>query len=105
LGGLHGLVVRDFRYFSERGLPGLLGLALVSACFALLVLRSPRRDQFFLLHRALLAGAVIFLALSVNYTYLRLELVAVPPLAVGFALALSWARNWVSATLPAPHHG
>ena len=43
-------------------------------------------DEFFRLIRATLLGAALYIALSVNYSALRLELVFLPAVAVGLAL-------------------
>jgi hypothetical protein len=52
------------------------------------LLRRGGEDPYFRLIRATLLGACLYIAISINYTNLRLELVFVPGLAVGLALLL-----------------
>lgn len=78
----------DLRYPIENGLPPLsilLGLLVITGLVALYGF-SARRDPFLGLARGSGAGALIIVAISINYTAMRLELVFVPAIAVGLAL-------------------
>jgi hypothetical protein len=84
----------------------LIGAALLVAV-AYMFIAGPRGDPFFMLSRAGLVGAAALIAISINYTDLRLELVFIPGVAaaLGFALTgpLSPARAWLSRRVsPSP---
>jgi hypothetical protein len=72
----------------------LSGLLVLVALTAIVVVRR-RPDPYFELVRAATVGCVLMLALQPNRTWLRLELVFVPVLAVGVALAADTALAWV----------
>jgi hypothetical protein len=57
------------------------------AATAYMVIAAPRRDPFFMLARAGLLGAAVSIALLPNYTFLRLEMAFVPPIAVALGFA------------------
>jgi hypothetical protein len=61
--------------------------AVLLAATGYMVIAAPRRDHFFMLARAALLGAGVSIALLPNYTFLRLEMAFVPPIAIclGFA--------------------
>lgn len=77
----------------------LIGAALVAAV-AYMFIAGPRGDPFFMLSRAGLVGAAVLVAISINYTDMRLELVFIPGVAAGLAFAatrlLVPARTWLS---------
>lgn len=55
---------------------------LLLAATAYMVVRAPHRDHLFMLARAALLGAAVSIALLPNYTFLRLEMAFVPPIAI-----------------------
>jgi hypothetical protein len=97
---LWSLVRQDVHYpmtLSYAPLWYLIGAALLVAV-AYMFIAGPRGDPFFMLARAGLVGAVALIAISINYTGMRLELVFVPGVAAALALAaarlLAPARVW-----------
>lgn len=99
---LWSLVRQDLYY--PRGLSYtvvwyLIGAALVAAVVYMFV-AAPRGDAFFTLNRAGLIGAALIVAVSINYTDMRLELVFIPGVAAGLAFAVTRlsvpARAWLS---------
>jgi hypothetical protein len=76
--------------------------AALVAAVAYMLVSAPRRDVFFTLNRAAIVGAVVTVALAVNYTGLRLELVFVPCVAVGLAFAV---QRLLHGAPPAPRPG
>jgi hypothetical protein len=80
--------------------------AVLIASVGYMFVASPRRDPFFMFSRAALVGAAALIALSINYTGMRLELVFVPSLAAGLAFAASrllipLSKNWLGPRLSA----
>ena len=74
------------------------GLAVIIATVFFLV-AAPRDDEFFMLHRAALFGAVVTFGLAAAYTHMRVELAFVPPVAVALAFAIeqvAYRRNLIS---------
>lgn len=66
----------------------LIGAVLLVAV-AYMFIAGPRRDPFFMLSRAGLIGAAALIAISINYTDLRLEIVFIPGIAAGLAFAIA----------------
>jgi hypothetical protein len=58
----------------------------LALCYVLIA--APRRDVLFMLIRGAFLGALVTLALLPNYTYMRLELVLLPCVAVGLAFTI-----------------
>ncbi len=93
-----GSVVGDYLPALGRVLEGVLDYLVHNPLTAtvflggmgLLLFLSPRGDSFFRLMRWALLGCALLLALALNPTNFRLELVFVPLVAVG--LALGWER-------------
>jgi len=84
----------NLTYPLERGPGGLLlyGVVAVSlAAIALVMFRRPRGDAFWLASHGAVAGCVVLLLVANNPQGYRLELVFVPVIATGFALAMRWA--------------
>ena len=93
-GQLWATVHGNLTYPLERGTAGLLlyGVVAVSlAAIALVAFRRPRGDAFWLVLRGAIVGCVVLLLIANNPQGYRLELVFVPVIAAGFALALRWA--------------
>jgi hypothetical protein len=63
------------------------------ALVAVFLLRAPR-DPYFDLHRGAVVGYGVFLALAANPQGYRLELVALPTLAIALAFCTDCARRW-----------
>jgi hypothetical protein len=59
--------------------------AVLLAATAYMLLAAPSRDPFFVLARAAVVGAAVSVAVQPSYTFLRLEMAFVPPIAVGLA--------------------
>jgi hypothetical protein len=85
---------------SSQAMLWYLAGTIVVLALILLLAKSTREDSFFRLMRATLLGAAAFMALAVLYSALRLELVFVPAVAVGFALLIDALRR---ATLVRAH--
>jgi hypothetical protein len=82
----------NVNYPAERGTAGLLLYIVVAAglvAIALALARRPRGDAFWLAQRGAIVGCVVLLLIANNPQGYRLELVFVPVIAAGFALALS----------------
>ena len=93
-GQLWATIHGNLTYPLERGAAGLLLYGVVAASLAAIVLvivRRPRRDAFWLVSHGAIFGCVILLLVANNPQGYRLELVFVPAIAAGFALALRWA--------------
>jgi hypothetical protein len=58
----------------------------------IVLLRQRGGDPFLHLIRGTLPGAILYVALAVNYTSLRLEMAFLPALAVGLALLVETLR-------------
>jgi len=89
--GLWSVVRQDAYYpqtLSYTPVWYLIGAALLVAV-AYMFIAGPRRDPFFMLARAGLVGAAMLIAISINYTGMRLELVFIPGVAAGVAFALA----------------
>lgn len=65
----------------------------------ILLLRRGGGDPFFHLIRGTLPGAVLYIALAVNYTSLRLEMAFLPAVAVGLALLVETVRAGTPSAL------
>jgi hypothetical protein len=93
----------DFSYPVEHWgvLPGVVAFGVLALALGMLLFRAPRRDSFFVLHKAALVGGLVAIALAPQYSSLRLELIFAPPLAVGLALVAvqvaPGVRSWVRA--------
>jgi hypothetical protein len=78
--------------------------AVLFAAVVYMFIASPWRDPFFMLSRGALVGAAALLAISVNYTGLRLELVFIPCVAAGLAFSvtrlLTPAEAWLGRAQP-----
>jgi hypothetical protein len=88
---LWSLLRQDAHYPMTLTYPAVwyaIGAALVAA-LGYMFIAGPRRDPFFMLTTAAFVGAAALVAISVNYTDMRLELVFVPSLAVALAFAAS----------------
>ena len=99
---LWSVVRQDVHYpmtLSYSALWYLVGAALVAAV-AYMFIASPRGDPFFMLNQAGLVGAAAVVAISINYTSMRLELVFIPGVAAGLAFAA--ARLLVPARVGCP---
>jgi hypothetical protein len=108
---LWSVVRQDVHYpktLSYAPLWYLIGAALLGAV-AYMFIAGPRGDPFFMLSRAGLVGAALLIAISINYTDMRLELVFIPGVAAGLAFALTrvlaasraWPSRGVHANPPA----
>ncbi len=83
----------NLEYPLEHGKFGLALYVVVAAGIAALCLAAFRRargDAFWLAVRGAIAGCVILLLVANNPQGYRLELVFVPAIAAGFALAITW---------------
>jgi hypothetical protein len=78
-----------------------LGAAVLAAAVGYMLVKSPRRDPFYLLQKGLIAGGVPTVLLAVSYTNMRLELVFMPLVAV--ALAFTGDRLLALAALTGPY--
>jgi hypothetical protein len=79
-------------YPAERSTAGLVLYLVVAVAIAAIVLvaaRRPRWDAFWLVQRGAILGCVVLLLVANNPQGYRLELVFVPVVAAGFAIALS----------------
>jgi hypothetical protein len=85
---VRGVLDQDFEYLTRR--TPVTGLVVVVALAALVLLRRGD-DDYFRLVRAAAVGCALVILVQPNPTALRLELVFVPVLAVGLALALDRA--------------
>jgi hypothetical protein len=87
-----GSVLRQDAYYpmtlSATPLWYLIGAALILAV-AYMFIAGPRGDPFYMLNRAGLVGAAALIAISINYTDMRLELVFIPGVAAALALAVT----------------
>lgn len=93
-GQLWATIHGNLTYPLERGTAGLAlyGVVAVSLlAIVLVVVHRPRRDAFWLTCHGAIAGCVVLLLIANNPQGYRLELVFVPVVAAGFALALRWA--------------
>lgn len=91
-GQLWATIEGNLTYPFGLGAPGLLvGLTAVLACaaIALVVVRRPSGDPFWLMAHGAVAGCAVLLLIANNPQGYRLELVLVPAIAAGFALGLS----------------
>jgi hypothetical protein len=91
-GQLWATIDGNLTYPLEHGPPGLLLYGVVAAAIAaiaLVVARRPRGDAFWLAQRGAILGCVALLLVANNPQGYRLELVFVPAIAAGFAIALS----------------
>lgn len=95
---LWATVEGNLTYPFDYGVPGLLlaaAVVIAAAAVVLAVLRRPRGDSFWLIAHGAIAGSVVLLLVANNPQGYRLELVLVPAIAAGFAIAL----NRFAATL------
>jgi hypothetical protein len=86
--GLWSVLRDDVTYIRVFWPHPIVAYTVAAALFAsvgYMIVAAPRRDVFFTLQRGALLGAAITVALAVNFTGLRLELVFVPVIAVGVA--------------------
>jgi hypothetical protein len=90
-GALSGVLGNDLRYPLETAVPPLTIAMEAVAVAAILYLLWPHRPlpDLLAVARGTLLGAAATILVSVNYTYLRLELVFVPAVAAGLAAALA----------------
>ena len=95
---LKGLVRNDLDYLLAHPVT----LALVVVGLAGLVIGLRRRDDYTTLARAALVCAAPYVLLLPNYTAMRLELVFVPPLAIGLGCALAAASSRLRGRGAAP---
>lgn len=100
LPALWSVVDRDLHYPTQFGsfevFWAAVGVLLVLAVL-FMVTRIPRRDPFLLLQIGGLVGAAVTVAVAVNYTDMRIELVFLPGVAAALAYSLSepnWQRLW-----------
>jgi hypothetical protein len=93
-GQLWATVHGNLTYPLERGTAGLAlyGVVAVSLlAIVLVIVHRPRRDPFWLIAHGAIVGCVVLLLVANNPQGYRLELVFIPVIAAGFALALRWA--------------
>jgi hypothetical protein len=113
---LQSTLRNDLRYNVTGGhsVPSMVvryGLAVIVVAGLVFLFTRRGPDPYFRLVRGTLLGAAIFIAISINYTGLRLELVFVPALAVSLALLAQQvragvdARPWRPGGVPSPGHG
>lgn len=97
-GQLLSVIGDDLSYpFDFSFPPPMVGaLLLVLAGFAAVAFLAPRGDPFFMLMQAALAGGVVTILLSINFSNWRLELAMLPPAAVGVALLAERALSALS---------
>jgi hypothetical protein len=84
----------NLTYPAERGTAGLLLYAVVAVALVavvLVALRRPRGDAFWLAAHGSILGSIVLLLVANNAQGYRLELVFVPVIAAGFALAINRA--------------
>lgn len=67
---------------------GYLAVGLLLLAGIVTLLRKGAPDPYFRLIRGTLLGAIVYIAVSINYTNLRLETVFIPALAVGLAVLI-----------------
>ncbi len=82
----------NLTYPLDHGAAGLVLYAVVAvalAAIALVALRRPRGDAYWLMAHGAIVGCVVLLLVANNPQGYRLELVFVPAIATGFAIALS----------------
>ncbi len=99
-GQLWATIHGNLTYPLERGTAGLLLYGVVAVCLAailLVALWRARGDAFWLTAHGAILGCVILLLVANNPQGYRLELVFVPVIAAGFALALRWATERLSS--------
>lgn len=84
-GAVRGVLDQDFEFLTRRS--PATGIVVVAALTSLVLLRRDD-DDYFRLVRAAAVGCALMILVQPNPTGLRLELVFVPVLAVGLALAL-----------------
>jgi hypothetical protein len=92
---IHG----NLTYPLEHGKAGLILYAVVAVALVAIVLAAlhrPRGDAFWLAQRGAILGCVVLLLIANNPQGYRLELVFVPAIATGFAIALSRLATVVS---------
>ena len=77
--------VSDISNWGGHALVGYTVAAVFLASIGYMSAAAPRRDAFFTLQRAAAVGAAVTVALVVNFTAWRIELVFVPPMAVALA--------------------
>ena len=80
----------DLTYPSELALAPVqyLGAAALVIALVYMLARAPWRDEFFTLQRGAVLGALATIAIAVNYSAMRIELVLVPPVAAALAFAV-----------------
>lgn len=96
---LLGTFEGNLTYPLEHGMAGLLlypVLAVACVAIALVILRRARGDSFWLVAHGAIPGCVLLLLVANNPQGYRLELIFVPVIAIGFALALSRGAVWLS---------
>lgn len=102
-GQLWATIEGNLTYPLEHGTAGLALYAVVAVSLAAIVLvavRRPRGDAFWLICRGAILGCVVLLLVANNPQGYRLELVFVPVIAAGFAIALSRGAARLSAGSP-----
>lgn len=98
-GQLWATIEGNLTYPLEHGTAGLLLYAVVAASLAAIVLVAVRRargDAFWLMAHGAILGCVVLLLVANNPQGYRLELVFVPAIAAGFAIALSRGAELLS---------
>ncbi len=91
-GQLWATIEGNLSYPLDHGTAGLILYAFLAATLvavALVALRRPRGDAFWLMAHGAILGCVVLLLIAANPQGYRLELVFVPVIASGFAIALS----------------
>ncbi|HEX3172602.1 MAG TPA: hypothetical protein VHQ43_00085 [Solirubrobacterales bacterium] len=105
-GQLWATVQGDATYPLSHGAAGplLYGmLAIAIAAIVLVVARRPRGDAFWLVQRGAILGCIVLLLIANNPQGYRLELVFVPTIAAGLAIAFSRLADFVTrASQPRP---
>lgn len=98
-GQLWATLEGNLTYPLDHGTAGLVLYVFVAAAIvalALTALRRPRGDAFWLMAHGTILGCVILLLVAANPQGYRLELVFVPVIATGFAIALTRLRRGLS---------
>jgi hypothetical protein len=103
--GIWTVFKNDLAYPNELSLAPLvfLGAAVLVAALVYMLVRAPRDDPYYALQRGAVLGGLLTVAIAVNYTSMRIELVLLPPVAVGLALGaerLIRARQGVESRRP-----